>query len=147
MQYLDGLEEAFDAANKEDCKRWKEWKAQAVLDNQDSSAPATIEAVLGLKEDVRTQATLFESEEPQHRLVQGTALMRAIYRFSDASGTGFGGSWKKECAVKYCFGLWCIDLNDSSSNHRELKNLADMVFCMEQDGDLKGTEYSFLQIT
>ena len=31
-------------------------------------------------------------------------------------------------------------MDDSSSNHRELKNLADMVFCMESDGDLKGTE-------
>jgi hypothetical protein len=31
-------------------------------------------------------------------------------------------------------------LDDSSSNNRDLKNLADMVFCMERDGDLKGTE-------
>ena len=66
--------------------------------------------------------------------------MRAIYGFGDASGSGFGGSWKKKVAVKYHFGLWGSDLDDSSSNHRELKNLADMVFCMERGGDLKSTE-------
>ena len=141
MQYLDGLEEDFDVSNKKDRKLWKEWKAKAVSDNQDSSAPATVEAVLGLKEDVEALTVLFESEEPQHRLVRGTALMRAIYGFGDASGSGFGGSWKKKPgAVKYRFGLWGSDLDDSSSNHRELKNLADMVICMERDGDLKGTE-------
>ena len=95
MQYLDGLEEDFDVSNKKDRKIWKEWKAKAVTDNQDSSAPATVEAVLGLKEDVEALTVLFESEEPQHRLVRGTALMQAIYGFGDASGSGFGGSWKK----------------------------------------------------
>jgi hypothetical protein len=98
----DGLEEDFDVSNKEDRKLWKDWKARAV---QDSSAPATVEAVLGLKEDVGALAALFESEEPQHRLVRGTALMRAIYGFGDASGSGFGGSWKRKGAVKYRFGL------------------------------------------
>jgi hypothetical protein len=140
MQYLDGLEEDFDVSNREDRKLWKDWKAKAVNENQDSSAPATVDAVSGLKEDVEALATLFESAEPQHRLVRGTALMRAIYGFGDASGSGFGGSWKKEGAIKYRFGLWGSDLDDSSSNHRELKNLADMVFCMEHDGDLEGTE-------
>ena len=41
MQYLDGLEEDFDVSNKEDCKLWKDWKAKAVMDNQDSSAPTS----------------------------------------------------------------------------------------------------------
>lgn len=31
-------------------------------------------------------------------------------------------------------------MDDSSSNHCKLKKLADMVFCMDQDRDLKGTE-------
>ena len=51
MQYLDGLEEDFDVSNKEDRKLWKDWKAKAVHDHQESSAPATVEAVVGLKED------------------------------------------------------------------------------------------------
>ena len=140
MQYLDGLEDDFEVSNKEDRKLWKDWKAKAVEEHQDSSAPATVDAVLGLKQDVGALAALFESEEPQHRLVRGTALMRAIYGFGDASGSGFGGSWKKQGTIKYRFGLWGSDLDDSSSNHRELKNLADMVFCMENDGDLEGTE-------
>ena len=82
--------------HKEDRKLWKEWKSKVVSDNQDSSAPASVEAVLGLKEDVSALATLFESEEPQHCLVRGTALMRVIYGFANASGSGFGGSWKKQ---------------------------------------------------
>lgn len=101
---MDGLEEDFDASIEEDCKLWKEWKAKVLSDNQDSSALAAIEAVLGLKEDASALATLFE-REPHHHLVSGTALMRAICGFGDASGSGFGGSWKKQCAVKYRFGL------------------------------------------
>ena len=66
MQYLDGLEEDFDVSNKEDRKLWKEWKAKAVTDNQDSSAPATVEAVLGLKEDVEALTALFESIDASH---------------------------------------------------------------------------------
>ena len=123
MQYLDGLGDDFEVSNKEDRKLWKDWKAKAVHENQDSLAPATVDAVLGLKQDVGALAALFESEEPQHRLVRGTALMRAIYGFGDASGSGFGGSWKKQGTIKYRFGLWGSDLDDSSSNHRELKNL------------------------
>jgi len=96
MQYLDGLEEDFDISNKEDSKLWKDWKAKAVHGNQDSSAPAEVEAVMGLKEDVGALEALFESKEPQHGLVQGTALMRAIYDFGDASGSCFSGSWRRK---------------------------------------------------
>jgi len=111
-----------------------------VFDNQDSSAPATVLAVQGLEADVRALSDLFEKETPQLRLVRGTALMRAMYGFSDASGSGFGASWKKRGKIKYRFGLWGSDLDESTSNHRELRNLADMVRCMETGGDLKGTE-------
>jgi len=95
MQYLDSLEADFDASNTEE-KKWKDWKAKAVSNNKDSSAPATVLAVQGLEADVKALTLSFEKETPQQRLVRGTTLMRAMYSFGDASGSGFGTSWKKE---------------------------------------------------
>lgn len=42
--------------------------------------------------------------------------------------------------IRYRFGLWGSDLDDSSSNNRELRNLSDMLDQMEKDGDLAGAE-------
>jgi len=87
MQYLDGLEADFDASNKEDKNDGEtDWKAKAVSDNQDSSAPATVEAVQGLKANVKALARLFEKETPQKRLLG--MMCWAMYGFGDASGSG-----------------------------------------------------------
>ena len=51
------------------------------------------------------------------RLVRGVKMLRAIYGFGDASGSGFG-----------------------ATNNRELLILANVISCMEQDGDLEGAE-------
>jgi len=146
MQYLDGLEVDFDASNKEDGKKWNDWKAKAVSDNQDSSAPATVLAVQGLEADVRALSDLFEKEMPQQRLVRGTAVMREMYGFGDASGSGFGASWKKRGNIKYRFCLWGSDLDESTSNHCELRSLADMVNAWRKMGTSKAQRYSFFSL-
>ena len=73
--------------------------------------------------------------------------MRVVYGFGDASGSGFGGTWTAKQAdgstapdIKYIFGLWGSDMNSSSSNNRELRNLTDMLDKMEANEDLEGAE-------
>ena len=103
-------------------------------------APAKVQAVRRLMQDLESLAVLFEGDLPTKRLIRGSDILDIIYGFGDASGAGFGASWKIRNEIKYRYGLWGSDLNGSSSNFRELKNLVDTLLQMEKNGELEGRE-------
>jgi hypothetical protein len=103
-------------------------------------APAKVQAVRRLMQDLKSMEALFEGDIPKKRLIRGSDVLDIIYGFGDASGAGFGSSWKIGKEIKYRYGLWGSDLNRSSSNFRELKNLVDTLLQMEENGDLEGKE-------
>ena len=147
VQYLAEIDDEFDSSNKKIRRRWKEWKVKLVETEQSPDAPVQVTAVKGLVEDIRALDQLFSSTTPTKRLVRGKKVMRVVYGFGDASGSGFGGTWTSKQAedsdapaIKYRFGLWGSDMDKSSSNDRELRNLTDMLEKMEADLDLEGAE-------
>jgi hypothetical protein len=103
-------------------------------------APPKVKAVPRLLKDLESLETLFEGDVPRERLIRGVESIDVIYGFGDASGAGFGSSWKTGDSIKYRYGLWGSDLDKSSSNFRELKNLVDTMLHMEEEGELKGKE-------
>ena len=138
--FLSGKEMAYDAEDKEDYRNWKVYMKQIVEEDQLAGAPDQVRAARGLEQDLAALDTLFASPIPTLRFIRGTKVYKLIYGFGDASGAGFGGSWEIQGNLKYRYGLWGSDMDDSSSNFRELGNLTDMVEALETEEDLKGAE-------
>ena len=55
----------------------------------------------------------------------GDAILEVLYIFGDASGLGFGSSWKEGISVGYRFVVWNEEVNGMSSNCREFLNLVE----------------------
>ncbi len=107
----------------------------------DKEAPSKVKTVDGFGDDVRALSQLLSSEEPTERLVRGTNSHQVKFGFGDASGGGFGSSWtSSEGDTKYRFGTWGDDMDSSSSNLRELKNLVETLELMGQNDELNGVE-------
>ena len=128
----------------DDKNRWKEAR-DGSLDNvmDDSDAPKLTTASSRFAHDVRAFDTLFQGDEPVKRLIRGRNLWEVIYGFGDASGSGFGSSFVKagdENKIYFRFGRWGSDLDDSSSNFRELNNLVESLEELIEVQDLKGVE-------
>ena len=68
-------------------------------------------------------ANLFKEAEPDLSLIQGAAILEVLYIFGDASGLGFGSSWKEGISVCYWFGLWNEEGYVTSSNYSKFHNL------------------------
>ena len=103
--------------------------------------PTMVKSVPRLKNDLMALKALFHSESPTLRLVRGRRIGASIVGFGDASGTGFGSSWKKGKGISFRFGTWGDDIANESSNLRELQNLVDTLEEMEkQDNGLNGFE-------
>ena len=113
---------------------------QIIEQDQQIGAPPTVKAAEGLESDLLALDSLFSASTPVLRFIRGTKLYKLIYGFGDASGAGFGGSWEVKGTLKYRYGLWGSDMDDSSSNFRELGNLTDMVEALEEEEDLEGAE-------
>ena len=105
-----------------------------------SSVPGRVNPVPRLSRDLTALQRLFSEEHPPLRLVRGHLLNAVKYAFGDASKAGFGASWVSDKGVKYRFGTWGRDMDNSSSNLRELKNLVDTLKKMAVDGELEGSE-------
>ncbi len=118
-----------------------EEKRRRYLSKHQGERPANVKIVKSLARDLSSLRRLFSHEHPPKRLVRGNKIKEALYSFGDASGGGFGSSWKKEGEdIKVRMGTWGSDMNDESSNHRELRNLVESLEVMEKDGSLDGTE-------
>jgi hypothetical protein len=66
---------------------------------------------------------LFQYESPPLHVVRSRTVNSVLYGFGDASGAGFGDTFLTPQGITYRFGLWGDDLQDKSSNFRELLNL------------------------
>ena len=86
-------------------------------------------------------AKLFESQDPTLRLIRGASIYEACYVFGDASGEGFGLSWlDKKGTISFCYGIWGVEGDSSSSNYRELRNLVKTLERLRELGELVGRE-------
>ena len=120
-------------------RNWKDILKEHRASNE-GEAPVRVKPVERLYLDVAALCTMFQKETPERRLVRGNSISKINLIFGDASGAGFGSSWQVEDEIHYRFGLWGKDMELSSSNLRELKNLVDTLLKMEADGRLKGVE-------
>ena len=83
-------------------------------------APPKVKAVPRLLKDLESLETLFEGDVPRERLIRGVESIDVIYGFGDASGAGFGSSWKTGDSIKYRYGLWGSDLGYSGERLLDL---------------------------
>ena len=109
---------------------WKysmgEWKSYLGMEESMRSADVDLER----KEAVRkNQGDQPKMVSPVPRLLKDS-MRTARFGFGDASGAGFGSSWSVKGSIKYRNGTWGPDMEVSSSNLRELKNLVDTLKLM-----------------
>ena len=109
-------------------------------DSKDS--PSRVTASPLLWDHVSTLMDLFSGETPSLRLIRGSLIYQVMYVFGDASGAGFGSSWSNgnQKDIKYRFGVWAEEGQDTSSNYRECRNLVETLEDMGAQGDLEGRE-------
>ena len=103
-------------------------------------APGKVKLVPRLSRDLTALQRLFCDEKPPQQLVRGQLIHEVKYAFGDASKAGFGLSWISVRGVKYRFGTWGRDMDNGSSNLRELKNLVDTLKKMVEANELEGSE-------
>ncbi len=130
-----------DDADDLNGKTFEEEKREFLKKNQ-GPRPENVKVVNRLTRDLSSLKRLFDHDTPPKRLVRGKKVQEALYGFGDASGGGFGSSWKKnnDTRTRMRIGTWGSDMDDSSSNHRELRNLVDTLKRMEKEDTLAGTE-------
>jgi hypothetical protein len=109
----------------------------------DKEAPIRVKGVKRLKSDLVSMLQIMSSDTPPHRLVRGKQLSYVLYGFGDASGAGFGSSWKNKDGLSYRFGIWGKDAHGKTSNYRELHNLVESLEEMGKENNLNGTELFF----
>ena len=94
-----------------------------------------------LLEDLKALHRILGPVQPIHRLVRGTKIQKIQIVFGDASGAGFGSTWEtNNGTIRYRYGLWGEEMEESSSNLRELLNLVNTLERMAEEGDLEGIE-------
>lgn len=136
----------------------KEWKEAFELDTDlkgyevedhrrkhtvihDLVAPNQVRAVTRFEGDVNALAELLADDVPTERLIRSSKFRQVKFGFGDASGEGFGSSWTSGVGdTSYRFGTWGTEMNESSSNFRELKNLVDTLEQMGSNDELQGVE-------
>ena len=97
------------------------------IKRSDGKPPDKVKGVGRLERDLRSLLKLMKTEKLPLRLVRGKRLAQVIYGFGDASGAGFGSSWKSKRGINYRLGIWGRDMDGKSSNYRELRNLVETV--------------------
>jgi hypothetical protein len=70
-------------------------------------------------------------------MTEGTSV---VYKFGDASGSGFGSSFHISDNLYYSCGQWNTEYSSESSNFRELANLVFALEEAQQRGELRNTE-------
>ena len=105
------------------------------------NAPTLIKVVPLMRDHVAILKSIFSSEQPLLLLKRGSSRFEAMYIFGDASDIGFGSSsWTKGDRLNYRYGIWGMDVDDSTSNYRELKNLVKSLERSGHAGELDGKE-------
>ena len=104
------------------------------------SAPSTVHAVPRLADDLASLRMLCHTELPPVRLMRPKLQAQVRYGFGDASGAGFGSTIETPDGLRVRFGTWGSDMNTSSSNFRELRNLVEALEDMEAVSAAVGCE-------
>ena len=93
------------------------------IDSQGPSSGLTI-AAPRFKKDLEALLFLSQSKEPTMRQVRSSdVILTVYYSFGDASSDGFGFTVARPGGLHGRYGLWSRDIEDQSSNYRELRNL------------------------
>jgi hypothetical protein len=114
------------------------------------TAPQEVLMMELMKKDLRVWEMMLKQESPANRLIRGRRIGEVVYCFGDASGAGFGASWKKMGAsaveegygaeIHFRFGRWSERERDASSNFQELRNLVDTLEDAGKRRHLTGVE-------
>ncbi len=141
--YLENDLEEFNRESPMNVLHWKEYVENKRKEASSKSTPTKVLAVPRFMSDLKALKMFLEQSHPSKRLVRGHKVAKVKYGFGDASGAGFGGSWinsERPEKVYFRFGRWGSDMDESSSNLREAKNLKECVTAMESEGGLEGRE-------
>ena len=103
-------------------------------------APEFVTPSTRLEDDIATLRRLTSAESPPKRFIRSRLIATACYGFGDASGSGFGSTIEVAEGLRYRHGLWGRDMNNRSSNYRELRNLVEAIEEGVSDGSLEGCE-------
>jgi hypothetical protein len=111
------------------------WPADESDDEGDSpttvplaAPPEFVTPAPRLADDLKVLSLMFAADRPTVRYVRASRIVVALYGFADASGSGFGSSIQlPNSRVQIRYGMWGRDVDDNSSNYRELRNLVDTV--------------------
>jgi len=102
--------------------------------------PSMVRSAPRLRDDVDALLQMVKPEVPPRRMVR--ALTRGVvrYGFGDASGKGFGSTIMLNGVLHYRSGQWSEQIENESSNYRELRNLIEALEEAAIGGDLQGCE-------
>jgi hypothetical protein len=103
----------------------------------ETTAPSTLfsSSVLQLADDLAALKMLFEIKEPPLVSDRVSRLALVVYRFTDASGLGFGDTFIFEDNIEYTIGTWGGDEECESLNYKELRNTVDAIECHTEEGN------------
>lgn len=119
-----------------------------VYDMLNVGAPAEVEPVPRLIEDLEFLAHFFAQESPPRVMVRSRLVFLIVYGFGDASGKGFGSTFTVQNGISYRIGVWNPDESDESSNWREFTNVVEALEEEAASGRLKNcTIYFFTDNT
>jgi hypothetical protein len=103
--------------------------------------PDYILPVSHLKGDLLSLQHLMSSSIPPLRMLRSCHISVAVYGFMDASGVGFGSTIAlPDGYTLFRHGFWGRDVDDESSNFRELCNLVNTIEEGVLAGELVGTK-------
>jgi hypothetical protein len=102
--------------------------------------PKKVKWVPRLLGDIKALKALFATTVPARRLVRPTKGASVVYKFGDASGSGFGSSFYINDRLYYSSGQWNDDYSSESSNYRDLANLGFAMEEAQQRGELRHAE-------
>ena len=111
-----------------------------LLGADNDNAPVRVKAVSRFVRDLDALLSLTESLTPPLRTVRVSKVLYAFYGFGDASGKGFGSTIETDDGISFRFGQWCTEIQEQSSNYRELRNLVEMLEASLCDGTLSACE-------
>lgn len=104
------------------------------------TSPIWVKPVPCLGADLQAIASFLSSESSSLHSIWKKTIHVAIYGFVDASGQGFGSSFKHKAGILYSYGIWGRESAGDSSNYRELNNLVSSLENHISNGSLVGPE-------
>ena len=112
------------------------------LPQEETSAkpPKVVQPVPRLLDDLTVLHDFFTPPIPPWRFVRGNKISMVKYGFGDASKSGFGSTIEVRNGISYRYGLWGADVQEESSNFRELENLAETLESEAESNNLRGCE-------